>query len=214
MRPPRGGHAGHLSVERLDIGYFHPRALKRTRFPPPRQLYLPRQVSIHASRGGRDVSCRGRSLRTGCFNPHVPRGTRHQGQRQRHGPYTVSIHAPCGGRDSPSRSELIPVSMFQSTRPCAVCASGAGGFNPRVPCETRLDTPRATLTENLFQSTWPVKEETGGYQDAVAATLFQPTLPARARPGAGFPSADDPIVSTHASRGTRARTAATITAAR
>ncbi len=107
------------------------------------------QVSIHASRGGRDpleISKLGSVVtfqstrpagdatqhtgrchkRSRGFNPRVPRGTRRCKLVQSDDFFYVSIHASRGGRDSCRTAS-------------GVCSSS---FNPRVPRGTRLNMPK------------------------------------------------------------------------
>ncbi len=85
-------------------------------------LIIPRGVSIHAPRTGRDT-----------------------GTPWRNYPPAVSIHAPRTGRDNIPASSSCMVNVFQSTRPARGATfsikhnwRGYGRFNPRAPHGARL----------------------------------------------------------------------------
>jgi len=74
---------------------FNPRVPWGTRQRLVKEIVEAEQVSIHASRGGRDV----------------------RGREEAGGGYDVSIHASRGGRDRFEGADPIPINLFQSTRP-------------------------------------------------------------------------------------------------
>ncbi len=78
-------------------------------------------VSIHASRVGRDIEIQGPRVDWRGFNPRVPCGTRRIGQFAPTVSIDVSIHASRVGRDMRFANQT---SLMRR-------------FNPRVPCGTR-----------------------------------------------------------------------------
>ena len=67
---------------------------------------LPRRVSIHAPRAGRDVEALTCASSHAGFNPRAPRGARRDCWRSRDSVEYVSIHAPRAGRDCATRNLL------------------------------------------------------------------------------------------------------------
>ena len=158
----------------------------------PNATFANLRVSIHASRAGRDVNHLHAVGATKRFNPRVPCGTRRGGDRFRLGRICVSIHASRAGRDLAWRLRIADATgvsihasragrdtvensdrgskfKFQSTRPVRDATIDGSktipnwrGFNPRVPCGTRLLLQQPWLWMATFQSTRPVRDATGG----------------------------------------------------
>ncbi len=100
-------------------------------------------VSIHASRGGRDIAhFAGKESIMG-FNPRVPRGTRLRLALKALARLGFNPRVPRGTRLAP-RAQGTGASGFQSTRPAGDATwpitritSPNNSFNPRVPRGTR-----------------------------------------------------------------------------
>jgi len=127
-----------------DSACFNPRVPWGTRRSAKSDKFVMFEVSIHASRGGRDTGARAAVSDNICFNPRVPWGTR------------------------PRRSPAVMLrGKFQSTRPVGdatavevIPAIGATSFNPRVPWGTRLPSVSPMARRLAFQSTRPVGDAT------------------------------------------------------
>ena len=101
-------------------------------------------VSIHASRTGRDGHAGKTWAASSCFNPRVPYGTRPKRGYEVMVKVNVSIHASRTGRDGDLMSSILIMKSF----------------NPRVPYGTRLDHHPKADALLLFQSTRPVRDAT------------------------------------------------------
>jgi len=149
----------------------------------------PVNVSIHASRAGRDLD-----------DPMT------------WGESDVSIHASRAGRDYVALIAFRRCWLFQSTRPArdatggfrscrnrrrvSIHASRAGrdperpsvprqyrGFNPRVPRGTRQGKPFALIELRLFQSTRPARDATNSFLKTWSILMcFNPRVPRGTRP--------------------------------
>ena len=81
--------------------------------------------------------------------------------------FIISIHAPHAGRDYPRKpvshgdgaiSIHAPHAGRDQERSCRTCRSR--NFNPRAPCGARHEGAKKMLTENIFQSTRPMRGAT------------------------------------------------------
>ena len=104
-----------------------------------------RGVSIHASRTGRDLSFLTLPKVQECFNPRVPYGTRPDTNVVDVNWREVSIHASRTGRDIRQQSGAY-IAWYR--------------FNPRVPYGTRLTARSGCSSQDVFQSTRPVRDAT------------------------------------------------------
>ena len=119
-------------------------------------------ISIHAPRGGSDIS------------PQVPRKVT----------IAISIHAPRGGSDmltivfgSPG-ADFNPRSPRGERRRC-MCAPERRNFNPRSPRGERRTRPSFAILSSVFQSTLPAGGATPLCLNCFPVQdVFQSTLPA------------------------------------
>ena len=158
------------------------------------------KVSIHASRGGRDVGSAGSTEPNGRFNPRVPWGTRPAlsmlessiGEFQSTRPVgDATAGAPTTRAEDPEFQSTRPVGdatarekiqsylgAFQSTRPVGDATRitrckwpWLTCFNPRVPWGTRLPTATCGMSRPKgFQSTRPVGDATREIEEYLGLT--------------------------------------------
>ena len=102
-------------------------------------------ISIHAPRGGSDVSaCPVHSI-AGVFQSTLPVGGATASSKQKSPTQVISIHAPRGGSDAKFRTVSASTKVFQSTLPVGGATNEINktldelqNFNPRSPWGERL----------------------------------------------------------------------------
>ena len=124
-------------------------------------------ISIHASRGGSDLSQMDGVPVWVDFNPRFPWGKRRRDTNAPHLARFISIHASRGGSDRvPNRPDVfwhgisIHASRGGSDRPGGAVHGEQNYFNPRFPWGKRRADPGIAINQLLFQSTLPVGEAT------------------------------------------------------
>jgi len=150
-----------------------------------------RGVSIHASRGGRDLTGHDMPTIPRTVSIHASRGGRDAQRRDAgDGIVVVSIHASRGGRDFDAKPKIPRL---------ATC------FNPRVPWGTRRRLMGAVSRfTGLFQSTRPVGDATiSRISGRTGYWSFNPRVPWGTRRKIPGHEARKLNVSIHASRGGR-----------
>ena len=118
-------------------------------------------ISIHAPRGGSDVSVLVWLFWVSNFNPRSPWGERRHWSRSGWRRQAISIHAPRGGSDN----------QFANVK------TGLMDFNPRSPWGERRHLPSRTPRQKRFQSTLPVGGATFLALGLIGNGIFQSTLP-------------------------------------
>ena len=120
------------------------------------------RISIHSPHAGRDLRYRG-----GALMAHI------------------SIHSPHAGRDGKTMSLTSPKWYFNPLSPCGerrICRGTdrtGRDFNPLSPCGERHHASKSACRPVLFQSTLPMRGETGSIVTALTGKSFQSTLPMR-----------------------------------
>ena len=171
----------------MKVGCFNPRVPCGTR----RHVYgltaLAVQVSIHASRAGRDKDQRTIDAPCASFNPRVPCGTRPDDDHLQGAGFVVSIHASRAGRDAVSNDfdlvvVLVSIHASRAGRDVVVfLAIGIqNSFNPRVPCGTRRDeVERATAGDQVSIHASRAGRDLSSDFCSKVCELFQSTRPVR-----------------------------------
>ena len=137
---PVGGATGLCFVVRPLLSYFNPRSPWGERLDFYNPVFANLGISIHAPRGGSDITAEiFRVLKTN-FNPRSPWGERPVFSRGCDQSIVISIHAPRGG------SDYITFIKSWQTR----------NFNPRSPWGERLNCTGIHIQTRAFQSTLPV----------------------------------------------------------
>ena len=142
-------------------------------------------ISIHASRGGSDISCQNICMKA-----------------------LISIHASRGGSDAASRALACVCAIFQSTLPVGEATGIIAPTSPVVVISIHAsrggsdgEAGTARRGPGHFNPRFPWGKRPSAVFKSAASVLFQSTLPVGEATSAPYASGSSRLISIHASRG-------------